>query len=113
MPISPVVPVLLGEDKTQEQFEKAVMEIIVKPFDPGQYQSRRDSNQSTSVSEFAENLAYDVQKEFGDSFKTWLGEDRNRNTGTECKVKHDLSSAPEISNPIHPPTYSTTALTNN
>ena len=38
------------------------------------------------VSEFAENLAYDVQKQFGDDFKTWLSEDRNRNKGTEAKV---------------------------
>ena len=37
-------------------------------------------------SEFAENLAYDVCEEFGDKFKTWLGEDKSRNTGTEAKV---------------------------
>ena len=40
-----------------------------------------------SVSEFAENLAYDINQKFGDNFKTWLNEDRNRNKGTEAKVK--------------------------
>ena len=43
--------------------------------------------QSIHVSEFAENLACDIKKQFGDNFKTWLGEDRNRNKGTEAKVK--------------------------
>ena len=43
-------------------------------------------------SEFAENLAYDVSEQFGDKFKTWLGEDKNRNTGTEAKVGDDIQS---------------------
>ena len=42
-------------------------------------------------SEFAENLAYDVSEEFGDKFKTWLGEDKNRNIGTEAKVEQNIS----------------------
>jgi len=37
--------------------------------------------------EFAENLAYDVSEEFGDKFKTWLGEDKNRNIGAEAKAR--------------------------
>ena len=45
---------------------------------------------SVPISEFTENLAYDVDNQFGDKFKAWLGEDRNRNKGTEFKVElHD------------------------
>ena len=80
-----------GGAKTQEQLDrKAVMEAIVKPSDPGKHLSRRDSYQSIPISEFPENLAYDVQKEFGDSFKIWLGENKNLNKGTESRVKYDL-----------------------
>ena len=43
-------------------------------------------------SEFVENLAYDVSEQFGDKFKTWLCEDKNRNTGTEAKVGDDIQS---------------------
>ena len=39
------------------------------------------------ISEFAENLAYDVSEEFGEKFKIWLGEDKNRNAGAETKVR--------------------------
>ena len=39
-------------------------------------------------SEFAENLAYDISEKFGDTFKIWLREDKNRNAGAETKVRH-------------------------
>ena len=49
------------------------------------------NRQFVFFSEFAENLAYDVSEEFGDKFKTWLGEDKNRNIGTEAKVEQNIS----------------------
>ena len=84
---SPVKPDPLQGAITPVELKKAVMEAIVKPSDPGKNQPRRNSHQSIPVSEFAENLAYDVDEKFGDDFKTWLNEDRNRNKGTESKVK--------------------------
>ena len=44
------------------------------------------STTDQKISEFAENLAYDVSEEFGEKFKIWLGEDKNRNAGAETKV---------------------------
>ena len=83
-------PVLQGKVITPEELEKAVMKAIVKPSDPGKNQSRRNSCQSIAVSEFAEDLAYDFNKQFGDDFKTWLGEARNRNKGSKSQVKIDV-----------------------
>ena len=53
--------------------------------DPGMFQSRRYCTEHF-FSEFAENLAYDVNGEFGDKFKIWLVEPRNSNKGPEVKV---------------------------
>lgn len=84
---SQAVPVLPGGATTQEKLEKAVRKAIVKPSDPGKDQSRKKLSQSICVTEFAQNLAYDISQPFGDNFKIWLGEDRNRNKGTETRVK--------------------------
>ena len=43
---------------------------------------------SLIFSEYAENLAYEVNADFGDEFKTWQSEDRNRNKGSRVKVKN-------------------------
>ena len=83
-------PVPIRGAITPGELKKAVMDAIVKPSDPGKNQlSGKNSHQPTPVSEFAENLAYDVDDQFGDDFKTWLGEDRNRNKGTEVKVQFE------------------------
>ena len=42
---------------------------------------------SLIFSEYAENLAYEVNADFGNEFKTWQSEDRNRNKGFRVKVK--------------------------
>ena len=38
------------------------------------------------ASEYAKNLAYEVNDDFGREFHTWQSEDRNRNTGSRAKV---------------------------
>ena len=58
-----------------------------KSIDPGRIHSSRESSNRNNELDFAENLAYDVNEEFGNNYKIWLGEDRNRNKGTESKVK--------------------------
>ena len=47
---------------------------------------KKCSTTDQKISEFADNLAYDVSEEFGEKFKIWLGEDKNRNAGAETKV---------------------------
>ena len=42
---------------------------------------------SVIFSEYAENLAYEVNLDFGNEFKTWQSEDRSRNKGSKVKVK--------------------------
>ena len=77
-----------GEAVTAENVARAVKTVIMKKStDPGRIHWRESSYQWTLLSDYAENLAYDVNKEFGDSLLIWLGEDRNRNKGTESKVK--------------------------
>ena len=58
-----------------------------KSIDPGRIHSSRESSNRNNELDFAENLAYDVNEEFGNNYKIWLGEDRNRNKGAESKVK--------------------------
>ena len=43
---------------------------------------------SLIFSEYAENLAYEVNSDFGNEFKTWQSEDRNRNKGSKVKVRN-------------------------
>ena len=78
--------------------------LVKKSTDPGKrlHLDEVDS-QLALFSEFAENLAYDVNEQFGDKFKTWLGEDKNRNTGTEAKVgdKFNRSNGLKIQFVIH------------
>ena len=58
-----------------------------KSIHPGRIHSSRESSNRNNELDFAENLAYDVNEEFGNNYKIWLGEDRNRNKGAESKVK--------------------------
>ena len=46
---------------------------------------------SLIFSEYAENLAYEVNADFGNEFKTWQSEDRNRNKGSKAKVRKNVS----------------------
>ena len=43
------------------------------------------------LSEYAENLAYEVNLDFGNEFKTWQSEERNRNKGSKVKVRKNVS----------------------
>ena len=74
--------------KTDEKVRKAIVRALVKKStDPGKRLHLDEVESPLALfSVFAENLAYDVSEQFGDKFKTWLGEDKNRNTGTEAKV---------------------------
>ena len=58
---------------------------------------KKCSTTDQKISEFAENLAYDVSEEFGNKFKIWLGEDKNRNAGAETKVRHLSNLAQSLS----------------
>ena len=46
---------------------------------------------SLFFSEYAENLAYEVNADFGNEFKTWQSEDRSRNKGSKAKVRKNVS----------------------
>merc|ERR1712004_734286 len=54
-----------------QDVDKALIQGIIKPDEP----------------EYAENLAYEVNADFGDEFKTWQSEDRNRNKGSRVKAR--------------------------
>ena len=71
---------------------KALIQGIIKPDEPGlcSYITRCKLS-SVIFSEYAENLAYEVNLDFGNEFKTWQSEDRNRNKGSKAKVRKNVS----------------------
>ena len=91
--------------KADEKVRKAIVRALVKKStDPGKRLHLDEVESPLALfSVFAENLAYDVSEQFGDKFKTWLGEDKNRNTGTEAKVgdKFNRSNGLKIQFVIH------------
>merc|ERR1711953_1325925 len=55
----------------KQDVDNVLIQGIIKPSDP----------------EYAENLAYEVNLDFGNEFKTWQSEDRNRNKGSKVKAR--------------------------
>ena len=75
-----------------QDVDRTLIQGIIKPDEPGLCSYITRCKLSALIfSEYAENLAYEVNADFGNEFKTWQSEDRSRNKGSKVKVRKNVS----------------------